>query len=64
MEMIFKEKLHDAKQNNSLRRLFLSRTQMEKSHLRTVTEDGLEIGLSLEPGTVLQNGDVIEIDSI
>ena len=43
-----KEKLTFAKQNNSLRRLFLSRTQMEKSHLRTVTEDGLEIGLSLE----------------
>ena len=58
-----KEKLTFAKQNNSLRRLFLSRTQMEKSHLRTVTEDGLEIGLSLEPGHVLQNGDVIEIDS-
>ena len=58
-----KEKLTFAKQNNSLRRLFLSRTQMEKSHLRTVTEDGLEICLSLEPGHVLQNGDVIEIDS-
>ncbi len=58
-----KEKLTFAKQNNSLRRLFLSRTQMEKSHLRVETENGLEIGLSLEPGTVMHNGDVLEIDS-
>ena len=58
-----KEKLTFAKQNNSLRRLFLYRTQMEKSHLRVETENGLEIGLSLEPGTVMHNGDVLEIDS-
>ena len=57
------EKITFAKENNTLRRLFLSRTEMEKSRLRTKTEDGLEIGLSLEPGLVLQNGDVIEIDS-
>ena len=36
---------------------------MEKSHLRTETEDGIEIGLSLEPGTVLHNGDVLEVNS-
>lgn len=36
---------------------------MEKSRLRTVTEDGTEIGLSFEPGTVLHNGDVLEISS-
>ena len=58
-----KEKITFAKENNTLRRLFLSRTQMEKSRLRTETEDGLEIGLSLEPGQVLQNGDVLEINS-
>ena len=58
-----KEKITFAKENNTLSRLFLSRTQMEKSHFRTETEDGLEIGLSLEPGTVLHNGDVIEVDS-
>ena len=56
-------KIHTAKENNTLKRLFLTRTQMEKSHLRTETEDGLEIGLSLEPGTVLRNGDVLEINS-
>ena len=57
------EKIENAKENQTLKRLFLSRNQMEKSRLRTETEDGTEIGLSLEPGTVLQNGDVLEIDS-
>ena len=57
------EKINFAKENNTLQRLFLSRTQMEKSHLRVETENGLEIGLSLEPGTVMHNGDVLEIDS-
>ena len=56
-------KILTAKGNNTLKRLFLTRTQMEKSHLRTETEDGIEIGLSLEPGTVLHNGDVLEVNS-
>ncbi|MEC8529849.1 MAG: Urease accessory protein, partial [Thermoproteota archaeon] len=58
-----KGKISFAKENNTLKRLFLTRTQMEKSHLRTETEDGVEIGLSLEPGTVLHNGDVLEVNS-
>ena len=57
------QKIEDAKENQKLKKLFLSRPQMEKSRLRTETEDGTEIGLSLEPGTVLHNGDVLEIDS-
>jgi len=40
-------------------RLFLSRTEMEKSHQRKNTEDGMEIGLSLEAGTTLHTGDVL-----
>jgi len=56
-------KIHSAKENNTLKRLFLTRTQMEKSHLRTETEDGIELGLSLEPGTILHNGDVLEVNS-
>jgi len=59
----FSQKIEDAKQNQTLKRLFLSRSQMEKSRLRTETEDGIEIGLSLEPGTVLHNGDILEINS-
>ena len=58
-----KEKVDFAKKNNTLKRLFLSRTQMEKSHLRAETEDGLELGLSLEPGTILCNGYVLEVNS-
>tara|TARA_Y100000590_G_scaffold212804_1_gene241136 strand:- start:927 stop:1433 length:507 start_codon:yes stop_codon:yes gene_type:complete len=57
------QKIENAKENQTLKRLFLSRTQMEKSRLRTETEDGTEIGLSLEPGTILHNGDVLEINS-
>ena len=57
------QKIETAKENQTLKRLFLSRTQMEKSRLRTETEDGIEIGLSLEPGTILHNGDVLEINS-
>ena len=57
------QKIENAKQNQTLKRLFLSRPQMEKSRLRAETEDGTEIGLALEPGTVLHNGDVLEINS-
>ena len=57
------KKIDNAKENQTLKRLFLSRTQMEKSRLRTETEDGTEIGISLEPGTILHNGDVLEINS-
>ena len=57
------QRIEDARNNQTLKQLFLSRDQMEKSRLRTETEDGEELGLSFEPGTVLHNGDVLEIDS-
>ena len=62
-EAHLESKIQTAKQNNTLKRLFLSRTEMEKSRLRTVTEDGIEVGLSFEAGTVLHNGDVLEVNS-
>ena len=62
-EKYLESKIQTAKENNTLKRLFLTRTQMEKSHLRTETEDGIELGLSLDPGTVLHNGDVLEVNS-
>jgi len=62
-ETYLESKIQTAKQNNTLKRLFLSRTEMEKSRLRTVTEDGTEVGLSFEAGTVLHNGDVLEVNS-
>ena len=57
------EKIETATQNHTIKQLFLSRSDMEKSRLRTETDDGTEIGLSLEPGITLHNGDVLETDS-
>ena len=54
-----KEKIDHAEKQGELMQLFLSRTEMEKSHQRKNTEDGMEIGLSLEAGTTLHNGDVL-----
>ena len=54
-----KEKIDHAEKQGELKQLFLSRTEMEKSHQRKNTEDGMEIGLSLEAGTTLHNGDVL-----
>ena len=58
-----KKKIEIATQNQTVKQLFLSRSDMEKSRLRTETEDGIEIGLSFESGTTLNDGDVLEIDS-
>jgi len=54
-----KEKIDHAEKQGELKQLFLSRTEMEKSHQRKNTEDGMEIGLSLKAGTTLHNGDVL-----
>ena len=58
-----KEEIHQAEKQQKLERLFLSRTEMEKSRLRKHTSDGLEIGLSLDPGTIMRDGDVLPTDS-
>ena len=58
-----KEKIEKATQNRTIKQLSLSRSDMEKSRLRTKTDDGTEVGLSLEPGTTLDHGDVLEINS-
>ena len=62
-ENALKEKIEVAKQNATLKTLFLSRSDMQKSRLRTETEDGMEIGLSLQPGSALHHGDILEINS-
>ena len=53
------KKNQEAKQHGTLRRLLLSRIEMEKSRLRKKTEDGFDIGLVLEPGKRLRHGDII-----
>ena len=58
-----KEEIQQAEKQQKLERLFLSMTEMEKSRLRKHTSDGLEIGLSLDPGTIMRDGDVLPTDS-
>jgi len=59
------KKIEDSKERGKFRRLLLSRIEMEKTRLRKRTDDGLDIGFVLEPGTKLQHGDVIsESDEI
>ena len=53
------KKIEDSKERGKFRRLLLSRIEMEKTRLRKKTDDGLDIGFVLEPGTKLQHGDVI-----
>ena len=62
-DLQLKEKIDHAKKQGELMQLFLSRTEMEKSHQRKNTEDGMEIGLSLEAGTTLHTGDVLSNDT-
>ena len=58
-DLQLKEKIEHAEKQGELMQLFLSRTEMEKSHQRKNTEDGMEVGLSLEAGTTLHTGDVL-----
>ena len=53
-EKSVKEKIEQAKLNGTLKKLFLTRSEMEKSRLQKTTEDGLELGLVFEPGKTLQ----------
>ena len=62
-ETSIKEKTEQAKLNVTLKKLFLTRSEMEKSRLQKTTEDGLELGLVFEPGKTLQTGDVLNANS-
>ena len=53
------KKIEESKEQGKFRRLLLSRIEMEKTRLRKKTDDGFDIGFVLEPGTKLQDGDVI-----
>ena len=53
------KKIEESKINGDLQKLFLSRSEMEKIHLRKETDGGLEIGLTFETGTKLHHGDVL-----
>ena len=62
-EKSVKEKIEQAKLNGTLKKLFLTRSEMEKSRLQKTTEDGLELGLVFEPGKTLKTGDVLNANS-
>lgn len=51
-------------QGQNYKRLVLSRHEMEKTRFRKKTQDGIDIGINLAPGTRLHHGDVISIDSV
>ena len=53
------KKIEESKISGDLQKLFLSRSEMEKIHLRKETDGGLEIGLTFETGTKLHHGDVL-----
>ena len=53
------KKFEESKISGDLQKLFLSRSEMEKIHLRKETDGGLEIGLTFETGTKLHHGDVL-----
>ena len=53
------KKIEDTKTNGKFQKLFLTRAEMEKIHLRKETDSGLEIGLTFETGTKLHHGDVL-----
>ena len=53
------DKLELAKSNGTLRRLLLSRIEMEMARLRKETEDGVEVGLEFESGTKIHHGDIV-----
>ena len=58
------KKIEDSKTNGKSQKLFLTRAEMEKIHLRKETDCGLEIGLTFETGTKLHHGDVLSDDSL
>jgi len=61
-DILLKKKIEESKVNGNLQKLFLSRSEMEKIHLRKETDGGIEIGLTFEAGTKFHHGDVLDGD--
>ena len=57
---IFHDKEFDNLKNENFERLKISRIELEKRILRRKTDRGTDIGLNLDPGVKLCNGDVIK----
>jgi|TARA_B100000029_G_scaffold102958_1_gene93465 urease accessory protein len=63
-DTVLNKKIQDSEVNVSLQKLFLTRSEMEKIHLRKETDGGIEVGLTFEPGTKFHHGDVLSDDSL
>ena len=60
---IFRNEALKSIDKNSLERLKISRGELEKNRLRRKTDQGTDIGIILEPGVRLHDGDVLENDN-
>tara|TARA_B100000029_G_C17208214_1_gene827018 strand:+ start:67 stop:570 length:504 start_codon:yes stop_codon:yes gene_type:complete len=63
-DTVLNKKIEDLQVNASLQKLFLTRSEMEKIHLRKETNGGIEVGLTFEAGTKFHHGDVLNDDSL
>ena len=59
---IFLDKEFDDLKNGNFERLKISRIELEKRILRRKTDRGTDVGLKLDLGVTLRNGDVFEKD--
>jgi len=56
---IFHENDFDCLVKSNFEYLKVTRTELEKNRMRRETDKGTDIGVMLEPGTVLHNGDIL-----
>lgn len=59
---IFHDEKLESVDKSSLEHLKISRGELEKNRLRRETDQGTDVGIILEPGVRLYNGDVLEDD--
>ena len=57
---IFRDKKLESVDKSSLEHLKISREELEKNRLRRKTDQGTDVGIILESGVRLYNGDVLE----
>ncbi len=57
---IFHDKKFDDLKNENYEKLKISRIELEKRILRRMTDRGTDVGLNLDPGVKLRNGDIIK----
>ncbi len=57
---IFHDKEFGDLKNENFEKLKISRIELEKRILRRKTDRGTDVGLNLDPGVILRNGDIIK----